>query len=52
MPYRTLVECVRAEFLEMPGLQLTLEQANGSGASMGQLVGRCSIRLLKSGSCA
>ena len=27
MPYRTLVERVRAEFLEMPGLQLTLEQA-------------------------
>ena len=27
MPYSTLVERVRAEFLEMPGLQLTLEQA-------------------------
>ena len=27
MPHETLVEHIRAEFLEMPGLQLTLEQA-------------------------
>jgi hypothetical protein len=27
MPHQTLVERIRAEFLEMPGLQLTLEQA-------------------------
>ena len=27
MPHQALVEHVRAEFLEMPGLQLTLEQA-------------------------
>ena len=27
MPHRTSVERIRAEFLEMPGLQLTLEQA-------------------------
>ena len=27
MPNQKLVEHVRAEFLEMPGLQLTLEQA-------------------------
>lgn len=27
MPHRTLVTRLRAEYLEMPGLQLTLEQA-------------------------
>jgi hypothetical protein len=38
-PHQTLVEHVRAEFLEMPGLQLTCEQAHGSGASIREPAG-------------